>query len=383
MKPKFSCRGRVEIFAGLVLGAAILFSLAFADAQTNLSRSFIYGRIVGDDDLGLPLSTSVTLKCGTQVLQAIHPDPAGNFQFNFGAGAIAADIDMSAANGISLPQENGHIRSQDSDRYMGIAFLSCELDVSAPEYRPLSKSIMLSDSADVGGLDVGPLILTPIAPIRAGMISVTSLLVPKNARKDFEKGDQEAQGNHLTSAIEYLKKAVTEYDKYAAAWNALGRVYSATHESKQASNAFEKATMADPKYIPPYVGLAALELHDGEYENALATAEEALTLDPNVALAVFIQAAANYKMNRLDAAEKSAREAERRPHQNIPQLHALLAEIYLRKQDDLSAAPEMRAYLKEWPQGEVAGKMKVELEEIEKSQPVINKVSALPVEIAP
>lgn len=383
MKTEYFCRGRFEILVGLALAAAILFPLPMADAQTNVSQSFISGRVVGDDDLGLPLSTSVTLKCGAQVLQAIHPDPSGNFQFNLGAGAITADLDMSAANGTPISQESGHMRSRETDRYAGIALLSCELDVSAPGYLPLSKPIILNDSADIGGLDSGSLILRPVAPIQTGMVSVTSLLVPKNARKEFEKGDQEAHSNHLASAIEHLKKAVAEYDKYAAAWNALGRIYSTNHDSQPARAAFEKATIADPKYIPPYVGLAAVELSDGKYQSALEAAEEALTLDPNVTLAAFIQAAANYKLNRLDAAEKSGRDAERRPHQNIPQLHVLLAEIYMRKQDYLGAAPEMRAYLKEWPRGEFAGEMKKKLGDIERSQPYANQVSTLADETAP
>lgn len=382
MKREFSYRRGVELVAGLVLIGTFLLPLRLADAQASISHSFIYGRIVGDDDLGLPLSTSITLRCGPQLLQAIHPDSAGNFQFNLEAGAVS-NMDMSAANGTPVSQEAGHMRSRDGEKSAGIEILGCELDVSAPGYRPLYKPVMLQDSAEIEGIDAGSLILTPIRPSQTGMISVTSLLVPKNARKEFEKGDQDAHSNHLVSAIEHLKKAVAEYDKYALAWNELGRVYSASHQSQEACEAFEKATTADPKYIPPYLGLALLELKDGEYQDAFETAGEALTLDSNIAVASFIQATASYRLNRFDEAEKSARDAERRPHQSIPQLHVLLAEICLQKDDDSSAAAEIRAYLRESPQGEFVGEMKKKLDEIEKSQPSANSGSTLSAQTAP
>jgi hypothetical protein len=51
----------------------------------------------------------------------------------------------------------------------------------------------------------------------------------------------------------------------------------------------------------------------------------------------------------------------------LPQAHVLLADIFLQKRDYSSAAEEIRAYLKEAPQGEFAGKTKQLLEQIEKS----------------
>src|SRR5262249_55313570 len=49
-----------------------------------------------------------------------------------------------------------------------------------------------------------------------------------------------------------------------------------------------------------------------------------------------------------------------------PQLHLLLADILLRKQDYSSAAEQIRTYLKEAPQGQFVSEAKQRLEEIEK-----------------
>jgi len=136
---------------------------------------------------------------------------------------------------------------------------------------------------------------------------------------------------------------------------------------EKASQAFEKAIAADPKYIPPYVSLAALEIQAEKYEAALDVTGKALDLDPTIVFANFLQAAANFKLDRLDAAEKSAEQAEKGPHQNIPQVHALLADIFVQKHDYERAATQMRTYLKEAPQGPLAAEMRRNLEQTEKT----------------
>ena len=140
-----------------------------------------------------------------------------------------------------------------------------------------------------------------------------------------------------------------------------------TKQNEKSRQAFEKAIAADPHYIPPYLGLAQLELQNQEFEPAVETAGKALELDPSIGVANFIQAIGNFKLNRLDAAEKSAQMAEKGPHQNMPDLHALHAEILLQKQDYPDAAAQMRAYLKEFPQGRFADQMKKDLQQIEQS----------------
>jgi tetratricopeptide (TPR) repeat protein len=246
----------------------------------------------------------------------------------------------------------------------GQRLFGCELQVSVPGFQPLSKTI--SDHGNVAGIDVGTLILARIAGEKGAAISVTSLHAPNSASKEFEKAEQELRNNHVDAATQHFEKAVSEYDKYAAAWNELGKIYSTSHQSEKSRQAFEKAIEADPQYIPPYVSLATLELQNEQYESALETAGKALELHPGIAPASFVQAVANFHLNRLDAAEKSAREAESGPHQSIPQLHLLLADVYLQKLDYSGAAEQMRTYLKEAPQGQFASETKQRLEQFEK-----------------
>ena len=317
----------------------------------------------------VPEPVSVGLDCGMRSLQVIHTDLKGYFRFTLGGGP-QGNIDFSASNdasmspaGIDMSSPGGGIRGfgGSDGRLTG-----CEVRVSVPGYQPLSKDI--TDRADLTGIELGTLRLTRVAAVVGSSISVTSLLVPNNARKEFENGEKDARSNHQESATRHLEKAVAEYDKYAAAWNELGNLYATNRELEKSRQAYEKAITADPKYIRPYVGLANVEMQNQEFEPAVETAGKALELDPSIGVASFIQAVGNFNLNRMDAAEKSALEAEKGPHKSMPELHVLLAEIFLKKQDYSNAAAQMRAYLKEFPQGKFAGEMQKNLQQIEKSE---------------
>jgi len=308
-------------------------------------------------------------------MQVIKTDLKGYFQFTLGAGP-QSNMDISASSNAPMSSAGGGMSSAGGGvgfpqgefpriGSSGINLTGCEVRVTVPGYAPLSKPIV--DRADLTGVNVGTLLLTRIAGVTGSSISVTSLLVPKNARKEFEKGDKDARNNRLKSAIRHLEKAVAEYDKYAAAWNALGNIYASNQDVEKSRQAFEKAIAADPDYVPPYVSLANLQVQNQEFESAVETAGKALQLDPNIGVASFIQAMGNYKLNRLDAAEKNAQEAERAPHKGMQDLHALHATISLEKQDYSSAAAQMRAYLKEFPEGRFADQMKEQLQQIEAS----------------
>ena len=329
---------------------------------------YVDGRVLLDTGQPAREPVSVELNCGTSPLQVIHTDLKGYFRFTLGEG-VQSNTDFSASNGdtsmASLSRGVNGSGGLGGFSASGTSLTGCELQVSVAGYRPLIKTIA-PDASELGMIEVGTMQLTRIAGVQGAAISATSLLVPGRARKEFEKGDKEARSNHLKSATQHLEKAVAEYDNYAAAWNELGEIYSTNQETDKAHQAFDKAITADPQYIPPYVSLSALELRNQEYQDAVDTAGRAVELDPTIAIAHFIRAVGNFNLNQLDAAEKSAREVEKRPHQNIPQLHVLLADILLQKQDYSKAAVEMRAYLTEYPGGQLASEMQKKLDQIEK-----------------
>jgi len=320
---------------------------------------FISGRVVSD--LGRPLSepVSIELNCGMRPVQVIHSDLGGYFTFNLGSGA-QSNIDFSASN--ESPQSFGANASNLPNRY-GNPLAGCELRLSVAGFRPAN--LPLTHATDMGRVDIGSIALDRIGTAKGSEVSVTSLLVPKEAAKEFEKAVKDLQNNKLSSAQPHLEKAVAIYDKYAAAWNELGRVYLNHNDREKAEQAFEKATAGDAGYLPPLINLATLQIQNREWEKAVETAGKVLALDADLGLASFLQAVGNYNLNHLDEAERSAQKAEQAPHQDNPQVHALLAQIYMQRQDYPQAATHMRTYLKESPQGPYADQMKKDLAEIE------------------
>jgi tetratricopeptide (TPR) repeat protein len=314
----------------------------------------------------VPEPVSVVLNCGMQTSKAVHTDLKGYFEFALGAGA-QSDQDFSASNDASLQGGGGSTYGGLLPSYgaTGDSLTGCEVRVSVPGYQPLDETI--TKRIDLGRVDVGTLQLTRLAGVEGSSISVTSLLVPDAARKEFDKGEKEARANHLKPAEEHMEKAVSEYANYAAAWNELGRMYAADHEGEKADQAFEKAVTADPKYIPAFINLANFDLQGGKNDGAVDAAGKALDLDPGNGFAELVLAMADFNLRRFDDAEKNAKELEKHPHANFPQVHALLAEIYLRRQDSTNAAMEIRAYLKESPKGEFASHMQEYLQQIDKS----------------
>jgi Flp pilus assembly protein TadD len=302
-----------------------------------------------------------------QLVLAVHTDSKGNFQFVLGGGPEGNDTAMSASD--DTPVRLGATPGDSPVGFSGAGISAhtlwgCDVEVSIPGYQPAVKSI--TNDANTDGINVGTLTLTRIAGMHGAAVSVTSLSAPRNARKEFEKGEKDAREKHLDSAAKHMEKAVAGYDDYAVAWDELGRIYAIGHRTEDARRAFTRAITADPQYIPPCVNLAQLELQSGQYESAIEAAEKALKLYPGMAIASFVQAVANLKLNRLDAAEKSARDAENGSLQNMPQLHIVLADILLRKHDYPNAAAQLQDYLKEAPDGELVGEAKNGLERIRK-----------------
>lgn len=344
---------------------------------------YVNGRVLLDTGQPVQEPVSVGLTCGMRSLQTIHTDSKGYFQFTLGAGpqgnmdlASAEQGPISTGIGMNFPSGAGGIGASGG---FG-ALTGCELRVSVAGYLPLTDTI--TGPGEMNTIDVGTLQLRRIAGVTGTSISVTSMLVPKDAKKEFDKGAEDLRNKKVPSATEHLEKAVAQYDKYAAAWSELGSIYSAGNETDKARQAFEKSIAADPHYIPPYIGLGVLLIQTQDYEAAIDTAQKALALDPTLGVADYLLALGNFKLDRMPAAEKSGLDAEKLPHGNFPQLHAMLADIFMLKQDYPHAAAEMRAYLKEAPNGPFAAETKKNLDQIAQSSPGSDSASAQP-EIAP
>jgi len=163
----------------------------------------------------------------------------------------------------------------------------------------------------------------------------------------------------------------------------LGNVLEQENQKEAARTAYTQATTIDTRFLPPYLSLASLACEAENWNEVLRLTGHILDLDPmnyarvagyildldpfDYAGAYFYNSVANYKLNKIDEAEKSALRAESldvRPR--LPRIHLLLAEIFARKDNYASAISEMRTYLELVPHAQDEQQVRERLAELEK-----------------
>src|SRR5262249_29269193 len=154
-------------------------------------------------------------------------------------------------------------------------------------------------------VDVGTIVLTRMGGVEGSTISVTSMVVPKNAREAFEKGRNLGNEKKFDEAIKELNKAVSIFPQYAAAWSLLGEIHRLQNEFAPARKEYEQALAADPKFVSPYFGLAAIAVVENKWADAARLTDQLIQLNAYAyPMAYFFNAAANLNLGNLDAAEQ-------------------------------------------------------------------------------
>jgi tetratricopeptide (TPR) repeat protein len=289
----------------------------------------------------------------------------------------------------SLLDASGDPSSQDGvaskDSVMGIPrheLANCELRVSASGFR--SSVINLMGPTTLGSiLDVGAIVVQRATKIEGTTLSAIPYKAPKDARRAYEKGIEAERNAKFANARKYFEQAVEIYPRYASAWFQLGTVLQKQNENDQARKAYIQATTIDSNFLPPFLSLASMAYEAGNWTEVLKFTGHILDLDPlnkanvtgyimdldpsNSSEAYFYNAVANYKLNKIEDAEKSALKAEHvdlRTH--FPQLHLLLAEILARKHNYADAISEIQIYLGLVPHAQDTDQVRVELANLER-----------------
>jgi tetratricopeptide (TPR) repeat protein len=248
----------------------------------------------------------------------------------------------------------------------GQRYMNCDLRANLPGYR--SQVVSLADRRAMDRPDIGTIFLHRLGNAEGRLISAISLAAPKDARKAFEKGSALARKNKPDDAMKNYQKAVDVYPKYAAAWFELGKLQAAKGQADAAHQSFNAAVEADPKYLNPYLELSRMALGAKNWRELADVTGRAVKLDPfDYPQEFFLNSVANYNLRNMDAAEKSALEAEKLDTEHrYPQVSHLLGVILAQRQDYTGAAGEMRNYLKYAPGAQDAATVRGQLDQLEK-----------------
>ena len=191
---------------------------------------------------------------------------------------------------------------------------------------------------------------------------------PKEARRAFEKGQSALKARRTDEAVHDFEQAVTLYPAYAEAWYTLGKLKLTRNDQEGARKACDAAIRADSGYAPPYQLLITLEQSAGHWKELVDLTYRFLKVDgvdyPQTWL---LNAVGNYNLHNFEAAEKSAREAERLDtQQRFPEAWHIMGLILERRGDFAGEAEQLRTFLKLAPSGNNADAARAHLEEAEK-----------------
>lgn len=319
---------------------------------------FIQGKVMLDD--GTPPSEPIVIQrvCnGRNAVNEGYTDSKGHFSFELGRNQAVMQ-DASSSNddfgtgplGSSQGGAAGRMGGGGAfGRQQGISeqqLMGCEIRAQLPGYR--SEAIQLAGRRSLDNPNIGTIILRRMANVQGLTTSATSLMAPKEAKKAYEKGHKLAMNKKNAEAQKELEAAVAAYPKYASAWYELGLVREIQNQTDPAMEAYEKAIEADSKFIKPYLQIAGIQARAQKWQETADTTEKAIKLNPyDFPNAYFYNAVANFNLQKVDEAEKSAREGVKLDTgKKMPKLMHVLGVILAQKDDLPGAAENLKSYLK-------------------------------------
>jgi tetratricopeptide (TPR) repeat protein len=297
-----------------------------------------------------------------------YTDPHGSFSITLGqeTGILPDASESPIGREVTAPDPSRGIRQTE--------LMTCELRAVLPGYR--SDTIPLANRRYMDTPDIGTIVLRPLMNVEGLTTSATSALAPKDAKKAFDKGLESVKKNNPDEAQKSFQKATETYPRYAAAWFELGRIYEQRDHFVEARNAYNQAITSDDRYINPYERLYMMAFNESKWQEVADITDRVAHLNPyDYPQAYYYNAVANLKLEKYDAAEKSAREAVKldAKRQN-PKANYVLGVILTQKRDYTAAAECLRAYLKDAPNAPDADRVKKLLAEVEKFAQAKNDV---------
>ncbi len=305
-------------------------------------------------------------------------DSKGRFSFK----VSASGGDTSTGDSAQAPQNKDLSRPIGNSTYysnpLTAALRDCEVQALLAGFWSDRVSIALKNTLDDTRL--GRIILHPMSPGQALIVSVTTLAAPSNAAKAYEKGMSAMREQRWDAATREFTKAVAAYPQFAAAWFELGRLRQSRNDFAGAADAWKEALKSDPKYVKPYEGLAALAERLQNWAEAEKYSREWIQLDPESFPAAYLYSAvANARLNRTEQAELAAREGLRLDKERkIPRLSYVLGLILMEKHEFSESAKCLRTYLELAPNAKDAAMVHEQLTKIEAAATAVPGNNTIP-----
>jgi cytochrome c-type biogenesis protein CcmH/NrfG len=307
--------------------------------QPQFRQLYVSGKVVLPDGSPPPVPVLIELWCEEQRQPQFYTDRKGQFNIPLGGDRTRTVADARR----SLPGDAVGASGPDRSH---VSLMNCELEARLSGFA--STKINLGRRSVFESSDVGTIILRPLAKGEGSFISMNTLSAPPKARKAFEKAQKELTKKkpNPEKAVKELQKAVEIYPEFAAAWNLLGRQRTSMKDLAGARQAFQKAMESDPKFVPPCLALALMEMKQQKMAEAVKLTGRVLELLPELPEANYYHAIAHISLGDFNTAETSIRMVQKSAEANkYPRTHFMLGSILAQKGDIPQAAAELRRFL--------------------------------------
>jgi Tfp pilus assembly protein PilF len=270
------------------------------------------------------------------------------------------------------PQRDGYCDSEGYRSFGGLSPGSYSVAVSAAGYLPQRYDIDMlhADQQQVT-------VQLRRAPGNAGSdgatVSLQQLGVPEKARRKFEKGYGLYQHNDYKGAVKQFQEALEIDPNYVMAQDQLGLAFWKLGAFADAGQWFETAIRADPKFMPPYLHLAEMLAQRKDPTRAAAVLQQASEAAPYRGEPLFLMGKIQYDLGYYDRAELALAQALKRDTSKIPEVHILLADVYIHLRQTARMAEQWETYLAVDPQGVFAKAVRERLAKLKQQETAQNK----------
>jgi tetratricopeptide (TPR) repeat protein len=173
--------------------------------------------------------------------------------------------------------------------------------------------------------------------------------IPKDAKKEFEKGVKSAKKGDLTEALAHWQKAIELHPRYYEAYLMMGEEQARQRNFPAAETALLQAVDCRPKTAAPHLSLGIVWVKMGEHQKALTEITQAMELGEKGVNAQLFLGVALMELQRFDEAEKSLLKAHDIGGATQPGLRLYLADFYNRAGKPTKTVEQLEAYLREVP----------------------------------
>jgi len=180
----------------------------------------------------------------------------------------------------------------------------------------------------------------------AATVSVAEYKVPAKARDAFHKAQDAMAKNKLDETKKELAKSLEIYPDYAPALTLRGVLALDEGNAQSSINDFDHAIHSDPGFAMAYTAMAAAMNQLSKFEDALRSANSAITLSPTSWQSYFEMARSYVGKADYQQALQQLAKAQGFVPKDFAPIHLVRAHVMLALKDYSNAVTELEAFLK-------------------------------------